>query len=109
MVKELTEQEFIFLISQEEYTRFAYQTYESIKKDVSYKSGEPIIYFVGVSKFNEIFNIHYEATLKRNKQGTKRIDDFGFERIIITDEIDYSLDRINEVKEIGGDSFHFFK
>ena len=101
MIKNLTEKELIDIVSENEYLRFVFETYETMKKSESYKSNrDEIIYYLGVSELSEKLNLHFEASIKKSKQGLMRVDDFGFEKLVITDEIDYSLDRINEAKKV---------
>lgn len=98
MIKKLTEKEFIDIYSEQEYKRFAFETYKAMINSESYKSKDKIIYFMGVSKLSEKNNLHFEATLKRNKVNGIDVLDFGFINLVITDEIDYSLDRYNLIK-----------
>ena len=95
MEKTLTEQEFIDWIGYDEYKTFAMNIYELIKKSDAYKSLDEAIFYIGAEPLDETTWFHFEATIKKFPFG----DDFGFTRMVITDNIDFILDRVNEAKK----------
>ena len=101
MIKNLTEKELIDIVSENEYKRFAFETYQTMRNSDSYKQNkDEITYYLGVSKISEKLNLHFEATLTKKRINNLIVaDDFGFINLVITDEIDYSLDRFNLAKK----------
>jgi hypothetical protein len=104
MKKELTESEVIDIIGLDEYQKFALQIYDLIKKNEEYnteifQSGKNTLFYLGFLQIGNNMNLHYEASLKRKTINFIKADDFGFERFTITNDIDYTLDRINEYKK----------
>jgi len=96
MEKQLTEQEFIEWIGEDNYKSFAMNIYELIKKSDSYKDLDDAIFYIGAEPLDDTTWFHFEATIKKLPFG----DDFGFTRMVITDDIDFILDRVNEAKKV---------
>ena len=94
MEKQLTEQEFIEWIGEDNYKSFAMNIYELIKKSDAYKDLDDAVFYIGAEPLDDKTWIHFEATIKKLPFG----DDFGFTRMVITDDIDFILDRVNEAK-----------
>jgi hypothetical protein len=96
MQKELTEQEFIEWIGENNYKSFAMNIYELIKKTEAYKDLDDAVFYVGAEPLDETTWFHFEATIKKLPFG----DDFGFTRMVITDDFDFVLDRVNDAKRV---------
>lgn len=95
MEKTITQQELIEIIGNESYVQFAHDIYDLIKKSDAYKSNDDAVFYIGATPLDEKLWFHYEATI--NKMGLA--DDFGFTRMLITDDLDFTLDRVNEAKK----------
>ena len=95
MEKVLTEQEFIEWIGENNYKTFAINIYELIKKSEAYKNLDDAVFYIGAEPLDDSTWFHFEATIKKLPFG----DDFGFTRMVITDDIDFILDRVNEAKK----------
>ena len=96
MEKELTEQEFIDMIGENNYKSFAMNIYELIKKTEAYKDLDDAVFYIGAEPLDETTWFHFEATIKKLPFG----DDFGFTRMVITDDFDFVLDRVNDAKRV---------
>ena len=96
MQKELTEQEFIEMIGENNYKSFAMNIYELIKKTEAYKDIDDAVFYIGAEPLDETTWFHFEATIKKLPFG----DDFGFTRMVITDDFDFVLDRVNDAKRV---------
>lgn len=96
MNKELTEQEFIEMIGENNYKSFAMNIYELIKKTEAYKDLDDAVFYIGAEPLDETTWFHFEATIKKLPFG----DDFGFTRMVITDDFDFILDRVNDAKRV---------
>ncbi len=96
MQKELTEQEFIEMIGENNYKSFAMNIYELIKKTEAYKDLDDAVCYIGAEPLDEATWFHFEATIKKLPFG----DDFGFTRMVITDDFDFVLDRVNDAKRV---------
>jgi|DEB3_MinimDraft_2_1074329.scaffolds.fasta_scaffold37299_2 hypothetical protein len=96
MQKELTEQEFIEMIGENNYKSFAMNIYELIKKTEAYKDLDDAVFYIGAEPLDETTWFHFEATIKKLPFG----DDFGFTRMVITDDFDFVLDRVNDAKRV---------
>ena len=96
MQKELTEQEFIKMIGENNYKSFAMNIYELIKKTEAYKDLDDAVFYIGAEPLDEATWFHFEATIKKLPFG----DDFGFTRMVITDDFDFVLDRVNDAKRV---------
>lgn len=96
MQKELTEQEFIEMIGENNYKSFAMNIYELIKKTEAYKDLDDAVFYIGAEPLDETTWFHFEATIKKLSFG----DDFGFTRMVITDDFDFVLDRVNDAKRV---------
>ena len=95
MQQELTEQQFMEWIGQENYNSFAVNIYELIKKSDAYKDLDDVIFYIGAEPLDDTTWFHFEATIKKMPFG----DDFGFTRMVITDDFDFVLDRVNDAKK----------
>ena len=102
MEKAINEEEFISIIGNEAYFKFVEDIYNLLKESEAYKREDDVVYYIGASPLNETMWFHYEASLFKKDIG----DEFGFTRMIITDDLDMTLDRINyakdEIKKNGG-------
>lgn len=96
MQKEITEQEFIEMTGESNYKTFSMNIYEQIKKTDAYKDLDDAVFYIGAEQLDETTWFHFEATIKKLPFG----DDFGFTRMVITDDFDFILDRINEAKRV---------
>lgn len=96
MQKELTEQEFIEMIGENNYKSFAINIYELIKKTEAYKDLDDAVFYIGAEPLDETTWFHFEVTIKKLPFG----DDFGFTRMVITDDFDFVLDRVNDAKRV---------
>jgi hypothetical protein len=96
MQKELTEKEFIEMIGENNYKSFAMNIYELIKKTEAYKDLDDAVFYIGAEPLDEATWFHFEATIKKLPFG----DDFGFTRMVITDDFDFVLDRVNDAKRV---------
>lgn len=96
MQKELTEKEFIEMIGENNYKSFAMNIYELIKKTEAYKDLDDAVFYIGAEPLDETTWFHFEATIKKLPFG----DDFGFTRMVITDDFDFVLDRVNDAKRV---------
>ena len=96
MQKELTEQEFIEMIGENNYKSFAMNIYELIKKTEAYKDLDDAVFYIGAEPLDETTWFHFEATIKKLPFG----DDYGFTRMVITDDFDFVLDRVNDAKRV---------
>lgn len=94
MEQSLTEKEFIEIIGEKSYINFSKQIYDLIKNSDAYKELDDAVFYIGATPLNYTIWFHYEATL--NKIGIA--DDFGFTKMVITDDLDFTLDRINDAK-----------
>lgn len=94
MEQSLTEKEFIEIIGEKSYINFSKEIYDIIKNSEAYKELDDAVFYIGATPLNETFWFHYEATL--NKIGIA--DDFGFTKMVVTDDLDFTLDRINDAK-----------
>lgn len=94
MEQSLTEKEFIEIIGEKSYINFSKQIYDLIKNSDAYKELDDAVFYIGATPLNDTIWFHYEATL--NKIGIA--DDFGFTKMVITDDLDFTLDRINDAK-----------
>jgi len=103
MEKTINETELISIIGNEAYFKFAGDIYKLLKESEAYKRQDDVVYYIGASPLNETTWFHYEASLFKKLEG----DEFGFTRMIITDDLDMTLDRINyakdEIKKNGGE------
>lgn len=96
MQKELTEQEVIEMMGESNYKSFAMNIYELIKKTEAYKDLDDAVFYIGAEPLDETTWFHFEATIKKLPFG----DDFGFTRIVITNDFDFVLDRVNDAKRV---------
>lgn len=96
MQKELTEQEVIEMMGENNYKSFAMNIYELIKKTEAYKDLDDAVFYIGAEPLDETSWFHFEATIKKLPFG----DDFGFTRIVITNDFDFVLDRVNDAKRV---------
>ena len=94
MEQSLTEKEFIEIIGEKSYINFSKQIYDLIKNSDAYKELDDAVFYIGATPLNDTIWFHYEATL--NKIGMA--DDFGFTKMVVTDDLDFTLDRINDAK-----------
>ena len=92
MEKQLTEQEFIEWIGEDNYKSFAMNIYELIKKSDAYKDLDDAVFYIGAEPLDDKTWFHFEATIKKLPFG----DDFGFTRMVITDDIDFILVLFND-------------
>ena len=102
MEKTINETEFISIIGNDAYLQFTQDIYKQLKESEAYKREDDVVYYIGASPLNETMWFHYEASLFKKLEG----DEFGFTRMIITDDLDTTLDLINyakdEIKKNGG-------
>jgi hypothetical protein len=94
MEETITEKQFIEIVGKEAYLEFSNDIYNLIKKSDAYKDLDDAVFYIGATPLNDTIWFHYEATL--NKLGLA--DDFGFTKMVITDDLDFTLDRINDAK-----------
>ena len=94
MEKTITEKQFIEIVGKEGYLEFSNDIYNLIKKSDAYKDLDDAVFYIGATPLNDTIWFHYEATL--NKLGLA--DDFGFTKMVITNDLDFTLDRINDAK-----------
>ena len=96
MKQELTEQEVIEMMGEPHYKSFAMNIYELIKKSEAYKDLDDAVFYIGAEPLDDATWFHFEATIKKLPFG----DDFGFTRMVITDDFDFVLDRVNDAKRV---------
>ncbi len=96
MQQELTEQQFMEWIGHENYNSFAMNIYELIKKSDAYKDLDDVVFYIGAEPLDDANWLHFEASIKKLPFG----DDFGFTRMVITDDFDFILDRVNDAKKV---------
>jgi hypothetical protein len=96
MQQELTEQEFIEWIGEDNYKSFAMNIYELIKKSEAYKDLDDAVFYIGAEPLDDTTWFHFEVSIKKLPFG----DDFGFTRMVITDNFDFVLDRVNDAKRV---------
>ena len=96
MQEEITEQQLIEWIGYDKYKSFAINIYELIKKSEAYKDLDDSVFYIGAEPLDDATWIHFEATIKKLSFG----DDFGFTRMVITDDFDFILDRVNDAKKV---------
>ena len=96
MQKELTEQQVIEMMGESNYKSFSMNIYELIKKTQAYKDLDDAVFYIGAEPLDETTWFHFEATIKKLPFG----DDFGFTRMVITDDFDFVLDRVNDAKRV---------
>jgi hypothetical protein len=94
MEQSLTQEQFIEIVGEKSYINFSKEIYDIIKSSDAYKELDDAVFYIGATPLNETVWFHYEATL--NKIGIA--DDFGFTKMVITDDLDFTLDRINDAK-----------
>ena len=94
MEQSLTQEQFIEIVGEKSYINFSKQIYDLIKNSDAYKELDDAIFYIGATPLNDTIWFHYEASL--NKIGIA--DDFGFTKMVITDDLDFTLDRINDAK-----------
>ena len=94
MDQSLTQEQFIEIVGENSYINFSKQIYDLIKNSDAYKELDDAIFYIGATPLNDTIWFHYEASL--NKIGIA--DDFGFTKMVITDDLDFTLDRINDAK-----------
>jgi hypothetical protein len=70
--------------------------YELIKKTEAYKDLDDAVFYIGAEPLDETTWFHFEAIIKKLPFG----DDFGFTRMVITDDFDFVLDRVNDAKRV---------
>lgn len=90
----LTQEQFIEIVGEKSYINFSKEIYDIIKSSDAYKELDDAVFYIGATPLNETVWFHYEATL--NKIGMA--DDFGFTKMVVTDDLDFTLDRINDAK-----------
>lgn len=90
----LTQEQFIEIVGEKSYINFSKEIYDIIKSSDAYKDLDDAVFYIGATPLNETIWFHYEATL--NKIGMA--DDFGFTKMVVTDDLDFTLDRINDAK-----------
>jgi hypothetical protein len=105
MEKIITEVELIEIIGHDNYVEFIHDVYNLIKKSDAYKSNDDAVFYIGATPLNDTSWFHYEATVNKIGLG----DDFGFTRMLITDDLDFTLDRVNEAKKIINGEFFTIK
>lgn len=96
MKQSVTQEELIKCIGHESYLKFAKDVYNLIVESDSYKSNDEAIFYIGALPLNDEVWFEFEATLKKVSEG----NDFGFTKMIITDDLDVILDRINDCKKV---------
>lgn len=94
MKQSLTQEQFIEIVGEKSYINFSKEIYDIIKSSDAYKELDDAVFYIGATPLNETVWFHYEATL--NKIGIA--DDFGFTKMVVTDDLDFTLDRINDAK-----------
>jgi hypothetical protein len=94
MQETITQKQFIEIVGNESYLEFSKDIYNLIKKSDAYKELDDAVFYIGATPLNDTIWFHYEASL--NKLGLA--DDFGFTKMVITDDLDFTLDRINDAK-----------
>lgn len=94
MEQSLTQEQFIEIVGEKSYINFSKEIYDIIKNSDAYKELDDAVFYIGATPLNETIWFHYEATL--NKIGMA--DDFGFTKMVVTDDLDFTLDRINDAK-----------
>lgn len=104
-MKTITEKELIEIIGNDSYIQFAHDIYDLIKKSDAYKSNDKAVFYVGATPLDNNTWFNYEATLVKLPIG----DDFGFTKMFITDNLDDTLDRINDAKKIINGEFTTIK
>ena len=94
MEQSLTQEQFIEIVGEKSYINFSKQIYDLIKNSDAYKELDDAVFYIGATPLNDTIWFHYEASL--NKIGMA--DDFGFTKMVVTDDLDFTLDRINDAK-----------
>lgn len=94
MEQSLTQEQFIEIVGEKSYINFSKQIYDIIKNSDAYKELDDAVFYIGATPLNDTIWFHYEASL--NKIGMA--DDFGFTKMVVTDDLDFTLDRINDAK-----------
>lgn len=94
MEQSLTQEQFIEIVGEKSYINFSKEIYDIIKNSDAYKELDDAVFYIGATPLNETVWFHYEASL--NKIGMA--DDFGFTKMVVTDDLDFTLDRINDAK-----------
>jgi len=94
MEQSLTQEQFIEIVGEKSYINFSKEIYDIIKNSDAYKELDDAVFYIGATPLNETIWFHYEAKL--NKIGMA--DDFGFTKMVVTDDLDFTLDRINDAK-----------
>ena len=96
MEQSITQNQFIEWVGNEGYLKFCKDIYHLITESEAYKSNDEAIFYVGATPLNDEVWFHFEATLKKLPIG----NDFGFTKMIITDNLDVTLDRVNDAKKV---------
>lgn len=94
MEQSLTQEQFIEIVGEKSYINFSKEIYDIIKNSDAYKELDDAVFYIGATPLNDTIWFHYEASL--NKIGIA--DDFGFTKMVVTDDLDFTLDRINDAK-----------
>lgn len=94
MEQSLTQEQFIEIVGEKSYINFSKEIYDIIKNSDAYKELDDAVFYIGATPLNDTIWFHYEASL--NKIGMA--DDFGFTKMVVTDDLDFTLDRINDAK-----------
>jgi len=94
MQKTIKEEDFIEMIGYDSYINFVKTTYENIKNCEAYERNDDVIYTIGAMPLDNGEWFHYEASLFKTISG----DDFGFTKMIITNDLDFTFDSINDAK-----------
>ena len=99
MVYYLTENEFIDFFSYKTYSKFKNDIIEAMQKVDGYKENK-IVFHLGFLELNESLRLHFEATLQKQNKSKSQVDNFEFINLVITNEIDFCLDRFNEARQV---------
>lgn len=98
MVKEITENELVEIVSEKQYYALIEAIFLQIEKSGEYKKVKNYI-CTGTMVLNQKMYLYAETTVFKKKcNGENNSFDFRFTKIVITDEIDYILDRQISIK-----------
>lgn len=106
-IRKVTEKEVMEILSPQGYEKLAKTVYEDLISTDAYKtSKDRYVYIISVFDLAETLGIKDKKILLHTEGYVEKIivkgrnvaDDFGFTRMVITDDMDFILDRYNEIK-----------
>jgi len=105
MSYEISESEIIQSIGFDKYTEFAMDVYSEMTKTSLYANPDPIMIGSGYVELQDGRFLIYVASLKK---ANNRIGDFGFNSLLISENLDDMLDFINKCKsKLSADQISF--